>query len=224
VSDFILEGYYDFNAALKAVGKHLFNDAWDWREPEAPATPSVEDYIFGKVTNAAAIRRIATPEETAGPSDPVQLSDVLNWLHQRLFDTRLPSEVLTETLGLISIPHTEWGPEKWDEVVASGKIEFVSETINLGAGYIPLTVSGRVMFRIKDFEKEFLPPGPATGKAEVDCRVWLRKVAKEPKDKPKMDYFLEARSAIGKSLSRDAFDRAWAVTVPEKWKRKGRPR
>lgn len=153
MSDFIPDGYYVFNAAVDAVGKRLYPDKWDWQEPEAQASPPVEDYITGNFGYGDALRRLGALKEAAGPSDPALLSRALDWLHQRLFKGgkgRLKSYVLTDTGDLEPIPHAEWGSKKWDKAVSSGRIDFIIGVSPLGSGVIPIKVSGRVVFRTKD--------------------------------------------------------------------------
>ena len=155
VSDFILDGYWDFNTALNAVGKHLFGDAWDWQEP---AIPSVEDFISEQVSLADGVRLM---KETAGPLDPWQLDSALDWLRQRLHAKRLPSHVLAQTGEIEPIPFSEWGrTDFWDNADSSGRIEFM-ENWGPAGGSITRAISGCVLFRIKDVEKELSPPAPA---------------------------------------------------------------
>ena len=155
VSDFILDGYWDFNTALNAVGKHLFGDAWDWQEP---AIPSVEDFISEQVSLADGVRLM---KETAGPLDPWQLDSALDWLRQRLH-----AKTIT-----IPRPSTD-GRDRADPVFRMGKNGLLGQRGFVGkdrvhgklgpaGGSITRAISGCVLFRIKDVEKELSPPAPA---------------------------------------------------------------
>lgn len=54
--------------------------------------------------------------------------------------------------------------------------------------------------------------------AEEKCRFWLAEQAQRPKGKRnKQDFFLDANRQLP-DLTRRAFDRAWADTVPDLWK------
>ena len=80
----------------------------------------------------------------------------------------------------------------------------------------------------KGFSKPIFWFGKFTGslstvKAKTDCSRWLREEVKKGKSKSRDDYWLEAKTRFP-NLSRRGFTDTWRGTVPESWKRPGRPR
>ncbi|MFG1190758.1 hypothetical protein [Xanthobacter flavus] len=61
-------------------------------------------------------------------------------------------------------------------------------------------------------------------KAERDCRSWIAEIASNSPVRPRKSDMRElAIKKFSPNLSAIAFDRAWAVSAPEAWRRHGRP-
>lgn len=63
-----------------------------------------------------------------------------------------------------------------------------------------------------------------TAAAETQAKRYLEEQVYNKRWQPKDVHFRQAKERIGESLSKRAFLRAWNKTVPDEWRKRGRPR
>lgn len=209
MTDIVPGGYVTLREAFDRCGKRHYGEAWTGGE-------------------AAAIE-LATNNH----DDPEECGAQKRGDHARrellgaFYDGRPQTWLMDATMGdLLPIPQQRWlgsifqmsfchSCARWKEVIDPSH----------PLGIVP--ISGKVFIKEADLEAFLNQPigdrVASTGAAEADCRKLIAQRAASGEVPANRDaLFVEARAMIGPSLSRRAFNRVWAVTAPNQWKKPGR--